>query len=76
MAEQETDETEVWYYNQLKKYDVKTLEQTIAKAVSDLIGVDLECSIANVDYDYEAPLRTTKAKFNLTVSKPHKGFDS
>jgi hypothetical protein len=56
--------------NKLKDFDVRTLEQAIAKAVSDLVGVELACDIDAISYgdrSYEH-----SAKFNVSLSQPMK----
>jgi hypothetical protein len=68
MAEQESESFDDIFRNKLKAVDVRTLEQTIAKAVGDLIGVQLNCSIDNVEY--RASYARTSAKFNVSLSEP------
>jgi hypothetical protein len=56
--------------NKMKDVDVRTLEQTIAKAISDLIGVEFSCHIDSIsfgDRSYE-----NGAKFNVSLSQPMK----
>lgn len=69
----ETDEK--WSYNKLKKYDIQALEQAIAKAVSDLTGLELECSINHINYDKRS-LSYNSAKFDVSLSEVFKEFDN
>jgi hypothetical protein len=54
--------------NKLKSIDVRTLEQTIAKAVGDLVGVEFNCSIKQIEYGNGYSRQG--AKFNVSLSEP------
>lgn len=70
----QNESEEKWTYNKLKKYDIQTLEQTIAKAVSDLTGIELDCSINHINYDKRS-LSYSSAKFDVSLSEIFKEFD-
>jgi hypothetical protein len=50
--------------NKLKSISINALEEIIAKAVSQAIGDDCECSISNISYDL------LKTKFDVTLNAP------
>lgn len=56
--------------NKLKTVDVRALEQAIAKAVSDLVGVELACHIDSISYGDCS--HEHSAKFNVSLSEPFK----
>jgi ABC-type cobalt transport system substrate-binding protein len=49
--ENEQENTDPWYLNKLKKVSTQTLENTVAKALGELTGVDYECWIQQLDYE-------------------------
>lgn len=51
--------------NNLKKASIISLEEAIAKAISDLIGDECSCSISNISYEY-----LDKAKLEVTIHSP------
>jgi len=70
MAE-ETNETSSFddiFSCKLKTIDVRTLEQAISKAVSDLVGIKLECGIDQIQYGNGYSRQG--AKFNVSLSEP------
>jgi hypothetical protein len=70
MAE-ETNETTSFsdiFSCKLKTIDVHTLEQAISKAVSDLVGIKLECDIDQIQYGNGYSRQG--AKFNVALSEP------
>ena len=52
--------------NKLKTVDVQTLEQAIAKAVGELIGVEFRCDIQSIKYSYPHQ----GASFGVSLSEP------
>jgi hypothetical protein len=71
---EEKDDLSDYLRNHLKDVDPRTLEKTIAKAVSDLVGVELRCSITKIDYSPKHVSRTS-ATFDVSLSEPFRGFD-
>lgn len=67
MAEQENESWDDIFRIKLKSIDVHTLEQTIAKAVGDLVGVEFKCYINNIEY---GGFSRQGAKFNVSLSEP------
>jgi hypothetical protein len=59
----------------LKSIPVETLEQSIAKVVGDLVGVELDCSIKQIEYGGGA-FNHQGAKFSVALSEVFKGFGS
>ena len=68
------NESEKWSYNKLKKFDIQTLEETIAKAVSNLTGIELDCSINHINYDKRS-LSYSSAKFDISLSEVFEDLD-
>jgi hypothetical protein len=56
--------------NKLKEFDVRTLEKTIAKALSELVGVELVCRIDDISYGDRS--FEHGANFNVLISQPAK----
>jgi hypothetical protein len=56
--------------NKLKDFDVRTLEKAIAKAVSELVGVELTCRIDDISYTDSS--NEGGATFNASISQPAK----
>jgi hypothetical protein len=71
MPEQETNifDQEKSDVTKLKSVDSCTLEQTIAKAVGDLVGIDITCSINNIVYRHSLGLGAG-VNFNVDISGP------
>lgn len=49
-------------FNKLKSVSVNTVEEAIAKALSELTGVQYDCSISNITYEV-----IEGAKFDVAV---------
>jgi hypothetical protein len=75
MAEDRThgSTVEEIFFNKLKSVDVHNLEQTIAEAISSLVGVELKCSISKINYERVA-FSWTSAQFDVCLSEPLKVF--
>ena len=56
--------------HRLKTVSIETLEQTIAKAVSELVGVELTCRIDSLTFDNR--VTGNGATFNASLRKPMK----
>ena len=58
------------FLNKLKTIDVRTLERAIAKAVSELVGVEYDsCHIGNINYEFGFPFQGAKFDISLSVSR-------
>jgi hypothetical protein len=68
MSEEPVDAYDELFLNRLKTVDVRTLEKTIAKAVTDLVGTELRCSIENIKFNDS--YSTTSAAFNVSLHEP------
>ena len=53
----------------LKSVDICTLEKAITKAVGDIVGVDITCSINNIVYRHSVGFGAG-VKFNVDISGP------
>ncbi len=69
-AEKESDELDDWFVNKLKLVNTRVLEQTIAKAVGEIVGIEFNCYISGVNYDNGISLQG--AKFDVSLSEPRK----
>lgn len=58
-----------WYDNRFKAVDVLTIQNTIAKALGELIDEPVQCWISNVDFEGQSG-GIHNIKFNASVSKP------
>jgi hypothetical protein len=77
MPEQEEDINDALYdsiRNHLKDVNLRALEKAIAKAVGQLVGVELTCNISKIDYSPKHLSRTC-ADFTVSLSEPFRGFD-
>ncbi len=53
------------FVNKLKKIDVRTLEKAIAKTVTDIIGVEYNCTIESIEYENTVSPRDNKIKLKI-----------
>ena len=62
--ELEDDDAFSFMHNKLKDVDVKTIEQALAKTMSELVGVDYKCTVDEISYgDY----RSHGGKFKVNI---------
>ena len=62
--------------NKLKTLDIETLENIIAQAVGEAVGVDFECRVHNINYDSNSGYHG--AEFTVSLAEPIEklfGFD-
>ncbi|HEX9928341.1 MAG TPA: hypothetical protein VGB02_07405 [Pyrinomonadaceae bacterium] len=66
--DKESEETDDIFANKLKQISISVLEQTIAKAVGDLVGINFKCHISSINYDNGFSIQG--AKFDVSLSQP------
>lgn len=63
MGQNESSEIEAYLRDPLKEHSVKSLEDIIANAISQLTGDTYKCEINNISYEF-----FRKASFNVKIS--------
>lgn len=66
--DKESEEIDDVFANKLKRVNVHVLEQTIAKAVGELVGVEFKCYISSINFDTGISIQG--AKFDVSLSEP------